>query len=348
MILKLKYYTDNGSLIVFDNYTVDDNGVVNNTKTGMALARHQNADGYNTVTVRDASTSSCTILVGRAVASTFLGSPNTPEDTVDHVDKNRLNDVFSNIRWLNKKGQAQNRTTPSSLKSAFWIVKDGVEKTARGWVEEFKFPSGKRYSARTILSYAQQGLYGFRYKEFPDLSGEEWRVIEGSKNTQGEWFISNMNRVKYKTSYATNVLTSENLSKSNGYPTVGINGQKWRCHVLSFITFFPEEYANKRCYEMILHKDDDKLNFRPENLHLGTSSDNSTDAHDNGKFDNKKTARKQVASYINGVLEKEHDSISAAVEYLRTEGHHRAGCSAVRRALCKGWFAYKRAWRLVT
>jgi hypothetical protein len=39
---------------------------------------------------------------------------------------------------------------------------------------------------------------------------------------------------------------------------------------------------------MVLHEDDDKEDFRPHKLRLGTRSDNAKDAHDNGKFDSTK------------------------------------------------------------
>lgn len=60
---------------------------------------------------------------------------------------------------------------------------------------------------------------------------------------------------------------------------------------------------------MVLHEDDDKLDFRPHKLRLGTSSQNSRDAYNNGK----QSERVKCASYIDGVLEKEHLSQSDAL-----------------------------------
>jgi len=71
---------------------------------------------------------------------------------------------------------------------------------------------------------------------------------------------------------------------------------------------------------MVLHNEDDKLDFRPEMLRLGTRSENGKDAHDNGKHDGTLTARQKCESYIDGVLEKEHESQLDAAEYLRSIG----------------------------
>jgi hypothetical protein len=99
------------------------------------------------------------------------------------------------------------------------------------------------------------------------------------------------------------------------------------------MTFFPEEWANKKPGEMVCHKEDDKLDFRPEMLYLGTASQNGKDAHDNGKFDGTKNARKKCESYIGGVLEKEHESQLDAAEYLRSVGFDKAKHNSISIAL---------------
>ena len=78
---------------------------------------------------------------------------------------------------------------------------------------------------------------------------------------------------------------------NNGYPSVFINGKNWLCHILAFKTFFPNEWDAKNPDEMILHEDDDKMDFRPHKLRIGTRSENATDAHDNGCHDGTKTSR---------------------------------------------------------
>jgi len=143
-----------------------------------------------------------------------------------------------------------------------------------------------------------------------------------------------MNRVKYVTKYAENVIEGEKLPlDGKGYPTICINGKKRTCHTLSFMTFFSDEYAAKKQNEMVLHEDDNKLDFRPHNLRLGTQSENTTDAYNNGKYVDTKSSRVICYSYINDVLEKEHESLTDAVNYLKTKGFEKAAKIGIGRSL---------------
>ncbi|ABT16826.1 hypothetical protein ATCV1_Z692L [Acanthocystis turfacea chlorella virus 1] len=345
----LEYDWSDGTHTTFSGYVIDESGVVTNAQTGQVMTRRETVDGYNTVSLLHERKLRL-VRVARALASTFLGPPITLLHTVDHIDKNSFNDILTNIRWASTNEQINNRKMPTEFKSAFVIVKDGVENTAKCWVNELKNETnrlGRKYTVDVIQHYARQKLYGFQYKEFPNLRGEVWKLIPWSRNSQGEWLISNMSRMKYKTTHAESVLYSEKLLKSGGYPAVKINGKYWSCHELSLMMFRPNEYAARIPGDIILHKNDDKLDFGPFRLRFGSQSENGIDAHKNGKFDNTKTSRKPVISYISNVLEKEHESIAAAVIYLRDFGYPKAATSAIGRAIHKRYVAYDRMWEVV-
>ncbi|AGE56948.1 hypothetical protein ATCVNTS1_410R [Acanthocystis turfacea Chlorella virus NTS-1] len=342
----LQYYSSTGKLTVFPNYDIDDNGAIKNINTGQVLTRRKTA-GYNRVNVY-LEGKQYSVRVARAIASTFIGPPPTLHHTVDHDDRNRENDTLENIRWANISEQNKNQSKPSNLQSAFIIEKDGIEHTISEWIEKLKNETnhlGRMYTAGAIKAYAQRQTNGFRYKTFPTLRGEVWKAVRGSKNSQGEWLISNMNRMKYKTTYAENVLTTDKLSKNNGYPVICISGKHWYCHELSLMTFRPREYAAKIPGDIILHKHDDRLDFNPFRLRLGSSSENGIDAHDNGKYAGTKTERRSVASYIDDILEREHVSINAATRYLREIGYSKADKSGIQRALRDGVTRYDRTWK---
>jgi len=341
MIKPLEYYFVIANAIVhviFDKYTIDENGVVRNKATGEALNPRKNKGGYRSVSVRDASGKLHGIYIGRAIASTFIGPPPTKAHTADHKDKNCANDTLANIRWLCKRGQRINQDRLDTLKTAFLVDRDGEEKTKKEWVDYFeskgeKNPYGREYTAKMIKKYAQKKQHGFSYKEYPDLEGEVWKDVEGSKTKQGMWRVSNKNRVKYVTKFAENVLEKDRLGLMDGYPKISFNGKNWYLHVIVFMTFFPDKWANKKPDEMVLHKEDDKLDFRPEMLYLGTRSENGKDAHDNGKHDGTLSARQKCESYIGGVFEKRHESQEAAAEYLRMNGHKKASQESISKAL---------------
>ncbi len=347
----LEYYFEDGSREHFEKYTVDTFGAIRNKQTGNLLSTSK-INTYNIVGVSNDAGKRRTILISRAVASTFHGKPPTLEHTVDHIDRDKNNNTLENIRWLCKTGQRNNQERPETYKTAFIIVKGGIEKTSKEWVvhlKDQKNPYGREYTEEIIRYYARKKHHGFTYKKYLDLPNEVWKKISGSDNNLGQWEISDMNRVKYVKKYAEHVISGEHICRSGGYPMITINGKHRPCHILSFIAFFPEDYASKKSGEIILHENDDRADFRPHKLRLGTRSDNATDAHNNGKYDGTKSVRMKCASYIDGVFEKEHNSQHDAVIYLKKKGILKASQGNIGRAL-DGTYktAYGRTWQLIT
>jgi hypothetical protein len=223
----LKYYSKNGTLTVFNKYTID-NGIIKNAK-GEPIAYSKNKDKYNKCGVYDNGKHRI-LCVARAIASTIYGPPPTLAHTADHKDKNRENDTDDNIRWLCKKGQRDNQDRSETKKTAFLVDRDGEEKTGNEWADHLKGeknPYGREYTSGMIAYYAQKKQHGFSYKEYPDLPGEIWKEIIDSKNTQGRWEVSDMNRFKYITKFAENVLSRDRLGLISGYPAIKINGKHW-------------------------------------------------------------------------------------------------------------------------
>ena len=255
----LEYYFEDESHVIFEKYTINTLGIIKNKISGKTPSYGNRA--YNECGVYDDDGKWRWIRVARAVASTFLGKPPTPQHTADHIEsEQKKNDALSNIRWKCKPGQRANQIRQDTLKSAIIVVKDGDEKTVKEWVDFMnatKTPKEREFTKGMIEQYAQRKTRGFAYKIYPDLEGEDWKKIEGSKNTQGRWEISNMNRVKYITNHAENVLWGERLGRKNGYPFVNINGKICYCHILAFTAFHPELWAAKELEEMVCHEDDD-------------------------------------------------------------------------------------------
>jgi hypothetical protein len=351
MIKPLCYYYADGTHVIFNKYTIE-NGVIRNKK-GEPMAYNKDKTVYNRCSVYDDNGKRRIILVGRAIASSMYGSPPTPAHTADHKDKNRENDTDDNIRWLCRSGQRDNQDRPEEYKTAFLVDRYGEnEKTANEWTDYLnsrgeKNRLGREYNDEMIKDYARKKRHGFSYKEYPDLPGEVWKDIVG---TNGKWKISDMNRVKQITNHAENVLSEERFCLRDGYPTISINGKKWPCHILSFATFFPEEYANKKTGDIVLHEDDEPLDFRPYKLRLGTHSDNRKDAYNNGKYDGTKTAMTKCASYVNGKFEKEHKSQHDAEKYLKSKGYTSDSQGNIGKALNPKYtsdFAYGRTWKRI-
>ena len=343
----LEYYFEDETHVIFEKYTIDTLGIIKHKKSGKTPSYGKGA--YNGCDVYDDEGKRRRIQVGRAVASTFLGKPPTPKHTADHIiSDQKKNDSLTNIRWNCKPGQRDNQIRPETYKAAFIVVKNGVEKTINEWVAHMnamKMPEEHEYTNGMIKYYAQRKTRGFAYKEYPNLEGERWKQIVDSKNDQGRWEISNMNRVKYITNHAENVLRGERLGRQNGYPVVKINGKNCSCHILAFEAFNPKVVRGDM---LVLHEDDDKEDFRPHKLHLGTASDNTKDSYANGKRDGTKSARVKCASYIDGVHEEDHLSQHHAIEYLKSKGFPKASRQGIGMALSgKYKLAYGRTWQKI-
>ncbi|AGE51183.1 hypothetical protein PBCVCVG1_462L [Paramecium bursaria Chlorella virus CVG-1] len=346
----LEYYFEDGSHVIFKKYTIDDLGIIKNKRSGQTPSYGK--EEYNICGVCNNDGKQCMIRVARAVASTFLGKPPTLKHTADHIEsEQKKHDALTNIRWLDKLGQNSNRIMPETQKSAFIIVKDGIEKTVNEWIaymNDTKTPEERKFTKGMIEMYAIRKQRGFAYKEYPDLKDEDWREIESSKNKKGHWEISNMSRIKFITNHAENILWGDRLGRKNGYPAIGIRGKQWYCHILAFKTFHSELWKAKKPEEIVCHEDDDKEDFRPHKLRLGTASDNGKDSHINGKRNGTKSARIKCASYIIGVHEKNHNSQSDAAEYLKSKGYSKVSISAISLALSgKRKTAYGRTWKCI-
>jgi hypothetical protein len=107
-------------------------------------------------------------------------------------------------------------------------------------------------------------------------------------------------------------------------------------------------HEETRSGQVVLHKNDDKLDFRPQNLSLGTRSQNGMDAHENGCHDGTQRARQKCASYIKGIFEKEHTSHSNAAKYLKSIGLVKAQQGKIGMVLNGDRnTAYGRTWKFI-
>jgi hypothetical protein len=79
----LNYYSSEGALTTFDNYTIDEHGVVTNINKNTEVTRHDK-QRYNRVEVFSNDGTQATLRVARAIASTFWESrqPMSTQQTI--------------------------------------------------------------------------------------------------------------------------------------------------------------------------------------------------------------------------------------------------------------------------
>ena len=89
----------------FPNYEVSDAGEVRNVITGKVLKPVLQRDGYHRVTLWPGKKS---IPVHRIVAQYFIENPEN-KPCVDHIDRNKVNNHVSNLRWVTRGENQLNR-----------------------------------------------------------------------------------------------------------------------------------------------------------------------------------------------------------------------------------------------
>lgn len=101
----------------YDNYQVSNFGRVRNSTTGRILKGSVDAWGYRNVSLwKDKKMK--IHKVHKLVANEFLDKIDGKQ-YVDHIDKNRLNNIVENLRWVSSSENSRNRSMMANNTSNF-------------------------------------------------------------------------------------------------------------------------------------------------------------------------------------------------------------------------------------
>lgn len=127
---------------MYPGYEVSNHGQVRNRETKYIL-KQQIINGYHNVHLRVGidHKNGKFIYVHRLVAMAFVPNPNK-EETIDHIDRDRSNNYYENLRWVSMQENLLNmdrkNTEPRIFKKKTPIVL--VDKETFQLIEEFKNP----------------------------------------------------------------------------------------------------------------------------------------------------------------------------------------------------------------
>jgi hypothetical protein len=283
----------------YPNYEVSNLGKVKNIKTNKFLKHYLSASGYFKCTLVDNNNKNKTFLIHRLVAITFiLNLENKP--TVNHIDRNRLNNNLSNLEWATYKEQNIHKGKPKNIqcntinvericKNTNKILqKYNSLKDAAYWVINNNLSFVKNNNYKSIMSKISavsnnkincNTSFGFKWRYTNNINNinnnfndEIWKKIPDEIIEKNNILISNKGKIRY------NYIVKHIFTIINGYNVISINSKHYYIHRLVALTFLDNQ-DNKK---IVNHIDGNKLNNNIENLEWVTSLENNLHAINTG------------------------------------------------------------------
>ena len=139
----------------FEQYTIDTNGIVINTKTNKSLAYSVTKNGYTSVRLCKVECGEKVhkrFLLHRLILITFLGVHENPKMcNVDHIDNNPKNNNISNLRWITQSENVKRAYSQGRVISPF----AGAHKSQSGI---------KHCRSRAVIGYNERGEEEIRFE----------------------------------------------------------------------------------------------------------------------------------------------------------------------------------------
>ena len=102
----------------YPGFAIHSNGSVENTKTGRTLKPRININGYYQVDLKNRDGNYKNVRVHKLVARYFIKNPDKKR-CVDHIDRDRLNNDYRNLRWATYLENNRNKSKQSNNTSGY-------------------------------------------------------------------------------------------------------------------------------------------------------------------------------------------------------------------------------------
>lgn len=269
----------------FSKYQLSSFGKAKNVLTAHLLKKSANSDKYLVLNLSTDDNKHKRLRLHRLLAMIFLRKPADEKAvTVDHLDRNILNNDLDNLRWATPSEQGYNRDK-YTVKSNPIIQYDRARNFVRRW-ESLKEilatnPSFKKTSIGNVLLHYDPTAYNYIWEfDKTDLEDEIWR----NHPTIEHLSLSNKGRIK---------------NSRYGFPARGhlqhgfyrycTDKKKYRAHVLVAQTFF-DDYNDQPLY----HKNGDTSDNSTDNLGYAEEKKKETKKRKNKEVEEGQKKRKIV------------------------------------------------------
>jgi hypothetical protein len=316
----------------FPKYEVSSEGNLQVITTGKTRKSYVNKGGYKMLSLQ-LNGKLKGKLIGSLVLTAFVGA-STGDQTVDHVNRNRVDDNLANLRWATKAEQSANRNKPSTIpatkKPVIVTSSDGNKSEFPSRTEAAEFLGTSAWCVSNAIwnnescndHHVQYGnVSSFepngQIVDIPGLAGYKASSDGAIQMINGRW--------------------TKGFLVAN-YLTVKILGSPRGVHVLVIKAFTgerPEGYV-------IDHVDGNPHNNSAANLEYVTRSENAKRAVKTGLIDTSVSMKAVDQFGKDGVFIKRHASIRGAAMELGLNQSAISHC-CTKRSKFSGGFVWKYA-----
>lgn len=266
----------------YSRYEINRNGTIRNFLTKEIKKSRINEQGYVVVSlvndlVKNGIYKINVVRVHKIVILNYIGEAPSNKHTIDHINRNKIDNTLNNLRWATHVEQAKNRKqckNPRTGNSELAVLQYDIN---NNFIKEFKNAfevtqilkiNKNKLSNNCLGKTKSTGGFIFKYKDDIQFVHEIWKdYIFNDKKIQ----VSTHGRIK-----SNNRLLKGSLSSQTGYIIISISNNKIRknesVHKLVAKCFLD----NPNNKEIVNHKDQNKKNNNVDNLEWCTRSENAT------------------------------------------------------------------------
>lgn len=255
------YSVKTNEMIRFENYSVSDRGNVKNNITRRVLKQRRDTKGYLTCNIYSSVIKPKKQSIHQMVVSSILGSPGDNQMTVDHINRNKLDNRIQNLRWATRQEQRLNTKRINAHPKRIPVSKFSLENIEIARYDSICKIEGFNPGGIVRSMISNEPYLGYIWKCTPiELTyNETWRKWDEVTD------LSNLGRVRRLHSSGVFYQVFPNKHGNQGY-TITKGKRQISLHRAMAIVFLGLEFNNT---EMVAyHLNGDKEDNRLRNIDI--------------------------------------------------------------------------------